>query len=107
MSIEFPQKTDLSSLQKYIQEVCIERGWDKDTAEEKFLLFVEEVGELAKAIRNQQNLYSEKGRDNKSNLEEEFADVLSYILDLANTFDVNLAEALKAKEAINAKRTWE
>jgi hypothetical protein len=49
----------LRDLQKYIDDVCQERGWVKDTYSEKFLLFIEEVGELAKAIRQVKGLYGE------------------------------------------------
>ena len=40
-------------------------------------------------------------------LEEEFADVLSYLLDLANCFQVDLEQAFRAKEQLNQSRTWE
>ena len=46
------QNPTLKDLQNYIKEVCKERGWDKNSTPETFLLFMEEVGELAKAIRN-------------------------------------------------------
>src|SRR5690242_18288730 len=36
----------LPELQRYMDEICQERGWTKDTYAEKFLLFTEEVGEL-------------------------------------------------------------
>jgi NTP pyrophosphatase (non-canonical NTP hydrolase) len=42
-----PEHPTLIDLQNYIDEVCKERGWVKDTYAEKFLLFTEEVGELA------------------------------------------------------------
>ncbi len=38
----------LKHLQQYMDEVCKERSWTKDTYAEKFLLFTEEVGELTK-----------------------------------------------------------
>jgi NTP pyrophosphatase (non-canonical NTP hydrolase) len=97
----------LRDLQKYIDDVCQERGWVKDTYSEKFLLFTEEVGELAKAIRQVKGLYGEKAKQNKVALEEEFADVLSYLLDLANCFQVDLEKAFREKEQVNQARTWE
>jgi len=105
--------TDLSAhptlpeLQQYMDEICKERGWTKDSHAEKFLLFTEEVGELAKAIRKTQGLYQEKARQKHLELEEEFADVLRYLLDLANYFQVDLETAFREKEQINATRTWE
>src|SRR6266480_5015417 len=86
--VYLPEHPTLIDLQKYMDEVCKERGWVKDTYSEKFLLFIEEVGELAKAIRQVKGLYGEKAKQNKVALEEEFADVLSYLMDLANCFQV-------------------
>jgi NTP pyrophosphatase (non-canonical NTP hydrolase) len=97
----------LGDLQQYVADVCAERGWTKDSPSEKFVLFVEEVGELAKEIRKVSGLYSERAKPSAVALEEEFADVLSYLLDLANCFQVDLEEAFRAKELVNQTRTWE
>jgi NTP pyrophosphatase (non-canonical NTP hydrolase) len=97
----------LKDLQHYIDEVCKERGWVKDTYAEKFLLFMEEVGELAKAMRKEHGLYEEKAKQRRIELEEEFADVLSYLLDLANLYHVDLERAFREKERINEGRKWD
>jgi NTP pyrophosphatase (non-canonical NTP hydrolase) len=102
-----PEHPTLKDLQRYMDEVCIERGWVKDTYAEKFLLFTEEVGELAKAMRKTAGLYDEKAKQKNIELEEEFSDVLSYLLDLANCFQVDLEKAFREKERINEGRTWE
>ena len=102
-----PDHPTLKDLQQYMDEVCEERGWVKDTYSEKFLLFIEEVGELAKAMRKSAGLYDEKEKQKNFELEEEFADVLSYLLDLANCFQVDLEKAFREKEQINEGRTWE
>jgi NTP pyrophosphatase (non-canonical NTP hydrolase) len=97
----------LADLQQHIKAICAERGWDKNNHLQLFLLFSEEVGELAKAIRNRDKLYTEAERtDKRFELEEEFADVLSYLLDLANYFDIDLEHAFRKKDAYNAKRIW-
>jgi NTP pyrophosphatase (non-canonical NTP hydrolase) len=97
----------LNDLQRYLALVCQERGWTKDSPSEKFVLFIEEVGELAKAMRKAAGLYEERTKQRDMSLEEEFADVLSYLLDLANCFQVDLEKALRAKEQINQSRKWE
>jgi len=104
---DLPKHPTLPELQRYLDEVCKERGWTKDNYAEKFLLFTEEIGELAKAIRKTQGLYKEKARPNSLELEEEFADVLSYLLDLANYFQVDLEKAFREKERVNSARAWE
>jgi NTP pyrophosphatase (non-canonical NTP hydrolase) len=103
---QLAERPTLSDLQRYMDEVCQERGWTKDTPSEKFLLFVEEVGELAKEMRKVAGLYSEPAKQHAIGLDEEFADVLSYLLDLANCFGVDLEQAFRAKEQINQSRTW-
>ena len=103
---QLPENPTLHDLQHYLAAVCEERGWTKDTPAEKFVLFIEEVGELAKAMRKASGLYEEQAKARAMPLEEEFADVLSYLLDLANCFHVDLEAAFRAKEAINQTRTW-
>lgn len=104
---DLPEHPTLPALQRYVDEVCKERGLTKDSYAEKFLLFTEEIGELAKAIRKTQGLYQEQARPKHVELEEEFADVLSYLLDLANYFQVDLEKAFREKERINSTRTWD
>ena len=104
---QLPEHPTLNDLQRYMADVCQERGWNKDTPSEKFLLFIEEVGELAKSMRKAAGLYHEQARQRDLPLEEEFADVLSYLLDLANCYSIDLEDAFRAKEAINETRTWE
>ena len=103
---QFPEQPTLKDLQTYVDAICKERGWVKDTYAEKFLLFTEEIGELAKAIRQVQGLYQEPTKQKRVELEEEFADVLSYLLDLANYFQVDLEQAFREKELVNQKRIW-
>jgi NTP pyrophosphatase (non-canonical NTP hydrolase) len=103
---QLPEYPTLKELQRYLEAVCLERGWTKDSPSEKFMLFVEEVGELAKAMRKTAGLYDEDAKRQNVSLDEEFADVLSYLLDLANCFGVDLEAAFRAKEQINQSRTW-
>lgn len=109
--LELKKHAELKDYQEYIKALCKERGWDKNNPLEIFLLFSEEIGELAKAIRNTNGLYHEKNKakksDTKTELELEFADVFSYLLDLANCFDVDLEQAFRKKDALNSKRIWE
>jgi NTP pyrophosphatase (non-canonical NTP hydrolase) len=104
---ELNERPTLGDLQRYMADICEERGWTKDSPSEKFVLFVEEVGELAKAMRNAAGLYEEQAKQSAFALEEEFADVLSYLLDLANCYQVDLEAAFRAKDRINQGRTWE
>lgn len=99
------QVSTLHDWQKYIQSVLTERGFDNETVEQKFLLFTEEVGELAKAIRK---ISGVKMADNarEQNLKEEIGDVFILLVDICNKLDINLDEAVRLKETMNQSRTW-
>lgn len=102
-------QTTLTELQQHLAEMCKKKGWNKHSVDRIFLLFTEEVGELAKAIRKEQNVQLEHGKEKpetREHLEEEFADVLNYLMDLANQFDIDLTEAYFKKHEKNRQRTW-
>ncbi len=105
--IELKKNPTLSDFQNYIKEIGEKRGWDQNNYLEIFLLLSEEIGELAKAVRNFTGLYAEDVRTSKKfELEEEFADVFNYLLDLANYFNVDLEKAFRDKDYANSKRIW-
>lgn len=97
---------EIKEAQEYIQRICDENDWNGGSQAERFLLFTEEVGELAKAIRVEEGMYVEPGRE-PEDLAGEFADVFSYLLDLANRYDIDLEKAMLEKQKKNEKRTWE
>jgi len=99
-----PKNATITQAQKYIKDLCEHHGWHKNSSLEIFLLFTEEVGELAKAIRYHEQLQTEKNKD--QDLEGEFADVLSYLMDLANYYDIDLDKALRDKQEANLDRKW-
>jgi len=96
----------LGDFQKYIAEMIKERGFDKETASEIFMLLMEECGEMAKAVRKTQNMHTDKN-SKQYHLDHEIADVFVYLLDICNHFNVDLEKAFREKEEINKKRTWE
>lgn len=100
--------SSLMDLQHYIHNVVNERGFDDETSQDIMLLMVEEVGELAKSIRKSVGLKIDKNKiGNYTNVKEELADVLIYLLDLANSFDINIYDAFIEKERENNKRFWQ
>lgn len=114
--LDIPDKLTLPALQQHMAAFCKARGWDKNSAEKIFLLLTtEELGELAKAVRRTLKLHDEQGNPNKpvldeagvrANLQGEFADVLNYLLDLANHFEVDLEAAYRANIAQLEQRRW-
>lgn len=104
----FPTKTlTLAELQDYVQHMVKERGFEKETITDVLILFIEEVGELSKAVRSLTGLrVNRKHIESYKNLGEELADCLIYILDIANLAGINLENALREKEKINSMRKW-
>ncbi len=83
----------MNSFQKRIEEIYLER--DRARGKQGTLLwFVEEVGELVRAIR----------RGERNNLEEEFADVYAWLATLASLHGLDLDEIGSKKYANGCPR---
>ncbi|HEX4124472.1 MAG TPA: MazG nucleotide pyrophosphohydrolase domain-containing protein [Tepidisphaeraceae bacterium] len=80
------QSMTLSAFQRHVSErwEAADRGRGSAAT---FVLFIEEVGELARALHKQDT----------ANLREEFADCLAWLCTLANINGVDLAEAVVEK----------
>lgn len=83
---------DLAAFQKRIADLYLEKDRRRGV-EPTFLWMMEEVGELAEAVR----------RKERENLEE-FADVLAWLVSLANLLDVDLEKAALAKYPEHCRR---
>lgn len=97
----------LVGLQMYYHRVAKARGYDLESPQDCMLLLTEEVGELARAVRKRVGLAREGGYERHGGMADELADVQLYILHLANVMDVDLAEAVIAKERTNVQRHME
>jgi NTP pyrophosphatase (non-canonical NTP hydrolase) len=96
----------LSDYQEYVSCMVKERGFDKETIPEIFMLFLEECGEMAKAARKTQDIKSDSNSKDH-HLDHEIADVFIYLLDICNQYDIDLERAFRDKEEINKRRHWE
>jgi NTP pyrophosphatase (non-canonical NTP hydrolase) len=76
----------LAAFQQHIRDRYYANDSQRGTPR-TFMWFIEEVGELATALQG----------DDRANLEEEFADVLAWLLTLANINDVDMTRAVTAK----------
>lgn len=73
--------------------ICAEKGWDKAPVDKVWLLFTEEIGELASAIRQTQRLYRKNCKKNKGqDVMVEMGDVFSYLFQIADMMDIDLDE---------------
>jgi len=99
------QPASLPDYQQLIKDLVKQRGFDKETVPEVFTLLVEEVGELAKAIRKM-NGQKVDPQSQLHEVSEEAADVFWLLLDLCNRLNVDLAAAFETKEIKNQQREW-
>jgi NTP pyrophosphatase (non-canonical NTP hydrolase) len=81
-----PSPMTLPALQEYVRQVVAARNYTRDL-NEVFILAVEEVGELSAEFKKR-TFYPERFR--LEQLGFEIADVLLYLVDLANGFGVDL-----------------
>jgi NTP pyrophosphatase (non-canonical NTP hydrolase) len=105
MGIAVQPKMTLPEYQELIKHLIVERGFDKETVPEVFMLFLEEAGEFAKAARKISGITTDKN-SKVHNLEEEAADVFWLLIDLCNRLDIDLEKAFRDKESKNQQRTW-
>ena len=77
----------VSQFQAVIHKMFFEKDQSRGI-EGTFMWFMEEVGELSSALRE---------NDDPQNLEEEFADVLAWLATIANVAEINLSEAVQLK----------
>ena len=76
----------IKEFQELIRELYFHRD-EKRGLEKTFMWFSEEVGELAEALR----------KNDREAMEEEFADVLAWLVSLANIVGVDVEKAAKRK----------
>ncbi len=77
---------DLQAFQKHIADTYGKKDSERGVAG-TFMYFMEEVGELAEALREPE----------KHDLEGEFADCLAWLTSLAHLADIDLAAVTEAK----------
>ncbi|MEM8667665.1 MAG: MazG nucleotide pyrophosphohydrolase domain-containing protein [Planctomycetota bacterium] len=76
----------IADLQQHIRDMYYEKDVVRGV-DGTFMWLMEEVGELASALRG----------DDRENLTEEFADVIAWLVTIANVANVDLNAALLAK----------
>jgi NTP pyrophosphatase (non-canonical NTP hydrolase) len=90
------------TLQAYYGRAAQRRGWAGESPIESMVLLTEEIGELARAVREHTGL--KRRTTVPTDPSEELADVQLYVVHLANVLGVDLADAVSRKELENARR---
>jgi NTP pyrophosphatase (non-canonical NTP hydrolase) len=91
----------LTKLQKHVKE----QDFKPKKKKQYFMKLIEEVGELSEMIKKDKRLdpQDSKLKAIKGTMEEELADVLYYLIALANVYEIDLGEAFLRKEALKRK----
>jgi NTP pyrophosphatase (non-canonical NTP hydrolase) len=87
-------------------DLCRSKGWDKAPVSAVWLLFTEEVGELASAIRQYQRHFRKTGlkKDRGTDITTEMGDVFSYLFQLAYMLNIDLDEMwLKHRQKVQTR----
>jgi NTP pyrophosphatase (non-canonical NTP hydrolase) len=98
-----PPAPALNAFQEYYKRAAIHRGYTKEQPKDCLLLMVEEVGELARALRKREKLVRH-GSYKGSNEAHELADVFLYVVHMANVLGLDLAGIVQKKEIINVEK---
>lgn len=85
--------------------LCETKGWDKVPVDTVWLLFTEEVGELASAIRQNQKHFVKKSRKGQD-VVVEMGDVFSYLFQLAHMLNVDLDDMWNIHKEKMLKRNY-
>ena len=92
----------ISDLQQWVREDWRKRSKQQPTVELQLLYIIEELGEVAEAIRKTNG--SKDRKQSEVDLGSEIADLLISITTLANHFDVDLQKEIDAFQLRLAER---
>lgn len=87
---------------KYLQHYIKQKDYHPECLKDYFLKLAEEVGELSRAMRKGQK--APNYEEIKGTIDEELWDVVYYAIAIANLYDVDLEEVIKAKVKMNQDR---
>jgi NTP pyrophosphatase (non-canonical NTP hydrolase) len=98
-----PPSPAIQSFQHYYRRAALQRGFSRENAKDCLLLMVEEVGELARALRKRVKL-ARHGKPIPNQDELELADVFLYVVHMANILKIDLATVVQRKELLNIQK---
>lgn len=98
-----PPPPAIKAFQNYYRRAALQRGFYKENAKDCLMLMVEEIGELARALRKRVKL-TRHGNEIANQEELELADVFIYVVHMANILKIDLASVVQQKELINIQK---
>lgn len=87
----------LNECKRDTMTMCVKKGWDNVSVEHIWMFLTEEIGELASAIRRATHQFSD---GKKINVEGEIMDVLSYLFQISDIFDIDLDQAWRVRHKL-------
>ena len=104
MITELPEDANLKQYQEYIAKMKIDRGFNHEKLMEAYFLS-EECGELMTAVRKHgegyKNTQDHMSCELDGSVREEIADILIFLLHVANLHNIDVDKAFREKEAYN------
>jgi NTP pyrophosphatase (non-canonical NTP hydrolase) len=100
-----PPPPAVKSFQNYYRRAALQRGYTKESAKDCLMLMVEEVGELARALRKRAKL-ARHGRQIENQEGLELADVFIYVVHMANILKIDLSSVVQEKELLNIRKLF-
>lgn len=98
-----PPPPGLKPFQNYYRRAAAQRGYERESTQNCLLLMVEEVGELARALRKKERL-TRHGSAIQNAESLELADVFMYVIHMANILKIDLGQAVQQKELLNIEK---
>ena len=94
---------NLNAYKTQTTDLCIRKGWDKSNILLVWLLFMEEIGELASAIRHHTKHFRKTNikKGNGIDVVMEMGDVFNYLFQIAGILDIDLEDMWK-KQMVKA-----
>ena len=87
---------------KYLQTFIKEKDYKPELLKDYFLKLSEEVGELSRAMRK--GLKAPDNEHIQGTIDEELWDIIYYALAIANLYDIDMEQVIKAKSKMNESR---
>ncbi len=84
---------------KYLQNYIKQKDFEPNVLKDYFFKLSEEVGELSRAMRK--GLKAQNYENIKGTIDEELWDVIYYAIAIANLYNIDLEQTIKAKEKLN------
>ena len=103
--MEFKKGT-IKHLQEYSAEKIKERGFEDESLHERLLLLVEEVGELANAVRKISNMNVDQNREITNRVGEEVTDIINLIFAIGIKLNLDIEKEFIEKNTEVDKRVY-